>query len=290
MGIAIAIVAVVALAVIGLVVTARSRATTGRLSRETRKRDEVAGASSVPEDAGPADETTVAEETDEARARADDARRAIESGGAQVPAPRAGATAAVYEPVDLDELGVTRRQFFNRSILAGSGLGLGAFGVAALAFLWPSAGGGFGGKIAVGSEADAKAAFDNKIPFYNAAAKTYIVPYPKDDLPKAKKIAAYTAPIIAGMEKGYVALYQRCVHLGCRVPWCPSSQWFECPCHGSKYNRVGEKQGGPAPRGLDRFALEVSGGNIIVDTGLLVTGPPIGTNTTGQSPEGAPCV
>ena len=40
----------------------------------------------------------------------------------------------------------------------------------------------------------------------------------------------------------------------------------------------------------DRFALTVSGGNIVVDTGLLVTGPPIGTNTTNQSPEGAPCV
>ena len=75
------------------------------------------------------------------------------------------------------------------------------------------------------------------------------------------------------MEQGYVALYQKCVHLGCRVPWCQSSQWFECPCHGSKYNRVGEKQGGPAPRGLDRFVLEVSGGNIIVDTGLLVHRP-----------------
>ena len=92
------------------------------------------------------------------------------------------------------------------------------------------------------------------------------------------------------MEEGYVALYQRCVHLGCRVPWCQSSQWFECPCHGSKYNRVGEKQGGPAPRGLDRFPLEVSGGNITVDTGIIVIGPPIGTNTTNQSPEGAPCV
>ena len=68
----------------------------------------------------------------------------------------------VYEPVDLDELGVTRRQFFNRSILAGSGLGLGAFGVAALAFLWPSSSGGFGGKVSVGSEADAKAAFDKQ--------------------------------------------------------------------------------------------------------------------------------
>ncbi len=290
MWIAIAIVAVIALAVIGLLVTARARASTGRLSRETRKRDQTAGGSSVAEAAAPADEAAVVEGAGEGRARADEARRAIGSGGSTVPEPRVAGTAVVYEPVDIEELGVTRRQFFNRSILAGSGLGLGAFGIAALAFLWPSAGGGFGGKVIVGSEADAKDAFDNKIPFYNAAAKTYIVAYPKDDIPKAKKIPAYTAPIIAGMEAGYVALYQKCVHLGCRVPWCASSQWFECPCHGSKYNRVGEKQGGPAPRGLDRFVLTVSGGNIIVDTGLLVLGPPIGTNTTGQSPEGAPCV
>ena len=34
-------------------------------------------------------------------------------------------------------------------------------------------------------------------------------------------------------------LYQRCVHLGCRVPFCASSKWFECPCHGSKYNFAG---------------------------------------------------
>jgi cytochrome b6-f complex iron-sulfur subunit len=98
---------------------------------------------------------------------------------------------------------------------------------------------------------------------------------------------------VAGLEGGIIALYQRCVHLGCRVPWCQTSQWFECPCHGSKYNRVGEKRGGPAPRGLDRFVLKVSGGSVIVDTNLstgLVQGPPIGTDTTGQGQEGAPCV
>jgi len=100
----------------------------------------------------------------------------------------------------------------------------------------------------------------------------------------------YIESIFKGMEQGYVALYQRCVHLGCRVPWCETSQWFECPCHGSKYNRVGEKRGGPAPRGLDRFPLTVSGGQITVDTGTIVQGPPIGTDTTGQSAEGAPCV
>ena len=62
MGIAIAIVVVIALAVVALLVTARSRATTGSVSRETRKRDEAAGGSAVPEAAAPVNETTVAEE------------------------------------------------------------------------------------------------------------------------------------------------------------------------------------------------------------------------------------
>ena len=119
-------------------------------------------------------------------------------------------------------------------------------------------------------------------------ARAYVVQYPKQDLPKAK--AVYSPITYAGMEQGYVALYQRCVHLGCRVPWCPSSQWFECPCHGSKYNRVGEKKAGPAPRGLDRFGIDVSGGSLTINTGDIEIGPPIGTDTTGQQQEGPLCV
>ncbi len=92
------------------------------------------------------------------------------------------------------------------------------------------------------------------------------------------------------MEEGIVALYQKCVHLGCKVPWCATSQWFECPCHGSKYSRVGEKRGGPAPRGLDRFIVTVAGDKLTIDTGVVVLGPPIGTDTTGQGAEGPPCV
>ena len=92
------------------------------------------------------------------------------------------------------------------------------------------------------------------------------------------------------MEAGVVALYQKCVHLGCRVPSCATSKWFECGCHGSQYNQAGEKKGGPAPRGLDRFAMEVSGGSLTVNTGQIIQGPPIGTNTTGQEAEGPHCV
>jgi cytochrome b6-f complex iron-sulfur subunit len=75
------------------------------------------------------------------------------------------------------------------------------------------------------------------------------------------------------------------------VPWCDTSQWFECPCHGSKYNRVGEKKGGPAPRGLDRFVVNIKDdGSMVIDTGNVIVGPPIGTDTTGQVAEGPPCV
>jgi cytochrome b6-f complex iron-sulfur subunit len=115
-----------------------------------------------------------------------------------------------------------------------------------------------------------------------------MTPYPKSALGKAKSV--YEGSVLGGMEKGIVALYQKCVHLGCRVPWCATSQWFECPCHGSQYNRVGEKKGGPAPRGLDRFAVTVTGSKVTVDTGLITQGPPIGTNTTGQEAEGPHCV
>ena len=110
-------------------------------------------------------------------------------------------------------------------------------------------------------------------------------------MPKAQEGRTATSPACSrGWTEGFVALYQKCPHLGCRVPWCQTSQWFECPCHGSKYNRVGEKKGGPAPRGMDRFSLEVSGGSIVVDTAVVVQGPPIGTDTTGQGQEGAACV
>jgi cytochrome b6-f complex iron-sulfur subunit len=88
-----------------------------------------------------------------------------------------------------------------------------------------------------------------------------------------------------------MALYQRCVHLGCRVPYCLSSQWFECPCHGSKYNKAGEYQLGPAPTGLQRFPIQVdSSNNLLVDTSTLNPGPPRGTDTIHEPPQGAFCV
>ena len=160
-----------------------------------------------------------------------------------------------------------------------------------LAFLWPSGVGGFGSKINVGSIEDIKANIDANDGFaYYPEGRMWITKFPSEALEKAR--AVYSPPELAGMEEGIVALYQKCPHLGCRVPECATSQWFECGCHGSQYNRVGEKKGGPAPRGMDRFAMEVSGGNLTVDTSSAgqIQGPPIGTNTTGQEAEGPHCV
>ncbi len=194
-----------------------------------------------------------------------------------------------WVPPDEDTVGVTRRQFFNRSIVVSFALGLTTFSAGMLAFLWPSGTGGFGSKITVGKLSDIFAAIDEGDGFaYYPEGRMWVTRFPEEALGKAE--AVYTPSELAGMEAGVVALYQKCPHLGCRVPQCLSSQWFECGCHGSQYNRVGEKKGGPAPRGMDRFAMTVDGEVLTVDTGTVIDGPPIGTNTTGQEAEGPHCV
>lgn len=280
----IAVIAAVALAVLALLfvlTTSRreSGAATGRLSRETRNRDRSDEALQSLEAVEPA-----------LTGRAVERAAVLErQGGTTIAVAPADAPKAPVRYLEEDELGVTRRQFLNRGIGTLFGLGLGAFGASMLAFLWPSLSGGFGSKINAGKLSDILGEInDSKAPFYVPEGRFFLQPYPSDGVAKAKQVGAYAA-VLPGYEAGVVALYQKCVHLGCRVPWCKSSQWFECPCHGSQYNRVGEKKGGPAPRGLDRFPVSVQGGSVIVDTGLLIIGPPVGTNTTGQEAEGPHC-
>ena len=214
---------------------------------------------------------------------------ALERRGSQVAAPDAP-PAPLPAPLDEEALGVTRRQVLNRGIIGTFTLALTGCGAACVAMLWPSLSGGFGSKIRVGKFDEIMDEIaDKKEPYYVGSGRTYISPYPQEGVGAAKNVAAYSA-VLEGYEQGVVALYQKCPHLGCRVPWCQSSQWYECPCHGSQYNRVGEKKGGPAPRGMDRFAATVENGVIVVDTKTVIPGPPIGTNTTGQEAEGPNCI
>jgi len=67
-------------------------------------------------------------------------------------------------------------------------------------------------------------------------------------------------------EDGVLALYRKCVHLGCVVPWNDQKDRFHCPCHGSQYDRKGEVLASPAPRPLDYFRIIEENGDLVVDT------------------------
>jgi cytochrome b6-f complex iron-sulfur subunit len=172
--------------------------------------------------------------------------------------------------------GPTRRQFLKW------GMGLGMLGVltgfatASLAFIWPNLRGGFGALLPVG-EIDA-----NEGRFELPEARSLIVPYDASLDPDGQYAEITNQTSI-------MALYQKCVHLGCKVPWCATSQWWECPCHGSKYNRWGEWQEGPAPRGLDRFSVSEVEGQIVIDTSTVITGPSRAGAVLNQPPEGPHC-
>lgn len=202
-------------------------------------------------------------------------------------ATEAAATAAALgRPAPKGPKPVSRREFFRKSLVGSLLVYSAQFGGASLAFLWPNLKGGFGSIISAGNIQDIKNAIqETEEPVYSGTGRFYVVAYngrPAGDIDyEAEGLAA----------QGVMPLYQRCVHLGCRVPFCRQSQWFECPCHGSKYNNAGEYELGPAPRGMDRFRIEVTeSGDVMVNTAEVVTGPPRGTDTLRRPQSGPFCV
>jgi cytochrome b6-f complex iron-sulfur subunit len=272
------IVVLVVLALVSLVGVFKRRDTqdaTGLLSRETLRRDRSA-------EITPLGTQPTGKEIERIAV-------AERRGGGTAVAVKPAPDLAPYIPPDPDQIGVTRRQFFNRGIIALFGFGLSVFGAQVIAFLWPQPKGGFGSKINIGKVEDVLTKIEEGSGFYYLPeGRMWVTQFPSSAVGKAEGL--YPAPVLNGFKAGISALYQKCPHLGCRVPSCATSKWFECPCHGSQYNQVGEKKGGPAPRGMDHFAVSVAGGAVTVDTGLIVQGAPIGTNTTGQEAEGPHCV
>jgi cytochrome b6-f complex iron-sulfur subunit len=208
--------------------------------------------------------------------------------GEPAPEPVAVSVAEVQrvEEISPEEAGVTRRQFFNRALTATWGGFLGLMGLSMLTFFWPKLSGGFGSKIDAGAVDDVRAQVflpDGSIqPLFIPEARAYVIP-----LENEQGTPFEGKSVVAG---GLTAIWQKCVHLGCRVPWCSTSQGFECPCHGSKYNYLGEYEGGPAPRNLDRFVVSVSDdGRFIIDTGAVIQTPRIPDNTVPY-PQGPSCI
>ena len=280
LAVVLAVVVLVVLAAVLLLGAARRRdrgEATGTLSRETAKRDRAVELREEETAAAPSGKAVERAAEIERRQAAKD----LVLAGVSAPVP--------YVPPDPEAIGVTRRQFLNRSVIVMFILGLSSFGAGVVAFLWPKAGGGFGSSIRVGNVTEIIAEIRANNGFlYKPEGRMWITEYPSGALEKAR--AVYSQAELAGMEAGVIALYQKCPHLGCRTPECGTSQWFECPCHGSQYNQVGEKKGGPAPRGMDRFGMSVAGGVLTVDTGNVIQGPPIGIDTTGQQAEGPHCI
>ncbi len=184
-----------------------------------------------------------------------------------------------------EESGVSRRQFFNRALNSMFFVFLGVLSMSSLAFFWPKLRGGFGSDVDAGNVGDIRAAGSasdgSVVPVFVPEARAYVVPAPPSLSEQFEG-----RDVEAG---GLMALFQRCVHLGCRVPWCSTSIGFECPCHGSKYNYVGEYFAGPAPRNLDRFVVEVVSDRFIIKTGQIIQ-TPRAPRASVQYPQGPSCI
>lgn len=154
--------------------------------------------------------------------------------GAAVP-PKADA------PVGQD--GVTRRQMMRGTMFGAVGLFFGSIAGGAGGMFWPIKLSGFGGVVAV---------------------PTPVSEIKVGDVVKVREGKFY----LTRTEEGLNALYWKCVHLGCTVPY-EGGDKFACPCHGSVYDLNGQNVAGPAPRPLDQMEIQITGDRISVDTGKI---------------------
>jgi nitrite reductase/ring-hydroxylating ferredoxin subunit len=192
----------------------------------------------------------------------------------------------------LDERTISRRSFMRR----GLGLGVGLLGLefvgGTLAFLWPPPSDGIGVEHRVGTLADLRARhpeWATGVPAEFRPARAFLVNVPAATAMAMGRPAMVTDP--SGEE--ILALWRKCPHLGCMVPpMCTERHRFQCNCHQSTYNVLGEKlELGPAPRGMDRFPVRIEAdGMLIVDTREIVKGPPEGVVTfRDPHPQGEGC-
>ena len=205
---------------------------------------------------------------------------------------------APYGPVHGPPKGeITRRSFMRRMLGVGVGILSLEFLGGTMAFLWPNLSEGLGADINLGTADDITSVFAEwaeGLPYIYNQSNLFFV-----NVPAAKARVASNADGVQAdaslpvadpgtdvdeelplPDRSVIALWRKCPHLGCQVPQvCEASQWFECLCHGSKYTVLGERRDGPAPRGMDRFAVTVENGEYVVVTREVISGPPPGTVT-----------
>lgn len=191
--------------------------------------------------------------------------------------------------------GMSRRQLMRVALGAGVALGTLEALAGTVAFAWPSLRSGFGGVLRIGTLEEIKTQnstlpIAEGFPAYYAEARAFVVL--KD--PAQQRFVPGEDVTGDGSALNVRALYQRCPHLGCKPNPCLKNFWMECPCHGSRYDRLGIKadgaQFGPAPRGMDRFSITVDAGGVLsVDTGKITLGPlPVALGQPGIIPPRTP--
>lgn len=138
---------------------------------------------------------------------------------------------------------LSRRDLFNVAWGAAGALALSELGIVGLQFLSPSSTEGeFGGVFNLGK-------YDQ---------------YPSGSVTPVEAGRFYLVRLQDG---GFLAIYRRCTHLGCAVPFDQASGQFVCPCHGSAFTMEGDVLNPPAPRPLDLFEMSINeAGEIVVDT------------------------
>lgn len=84
---------------------------------------------------------------------------------------------------------------------------------------------------------------------------------------------------LSHVDSGFLALSQVCTHLGCITPWKPEEKSedklgpkgrFNCPCHGSIFDRYGQVIVAPATRPMDLHPITLDGDQLVVDTGVII--------------------
>jgi len=189
--------------------------------------------------------------------------------------------------------GISRRTLLRRSLGLGVGLWLAEVGVGSISFLWNAV----GGRTALvrAGTLDELAALNPQLPFrdgfpiYVQAARAFVVVMDPG-------VGRFRSGVDSEGEGllNVRALSQVCPHLGCRPNPCIEDFWFHCPCHQSRYDRLGIKPGGtgfgPAERGMDRFGVEVDANGVLtIDTSRVFLGPlPIPLGQPGVIPPRVP--
>ncbi len=154
-------------------------------------------------------------------------------------------TSRFHTPVNTSAR-VSRRNFTRNAVLGGVVINLALLGGGFVRYFWPNKTGAFGRALTV----------------------------PAADIPPVGGTPFQFTPgkfFIVHNDDGLLAMYWKCPHLGCTVPWAPNFDEFRCPCHGSTYDYNGVNTGGPAPRPLDLMAITVEpNGDLVVDTGAIM--------------------